>query len=204
MPMDTDVRWMPQPQFARVPYDELDEEQKFRWDYVNQRSGQAVHVEVFANHQTVEDFYLKTFYPKFFYNADGDMLVDTTTKELFRFKMGRMHGCHVCNTANVDTMLEAGYSQAQMDRVLDPEPGDFTDRELVILELAELFVLQNLDAHMTPELHTRLREHFSDAEVLELGVLGAIFMGWQRLFFAYDLVPREESCPLANPAAATA
>jgi alkylhydroperoxidase family enzyme len=199
---DTDVTWMPAPLFARVPYEELDEEQRARWDYVNAKSGQAVHVEVFANHQVVEDFYIKDFYPKLFFGADGDMLVDQRLKELFRFRMGRQHGCHVCNTANVDTFLAAGYSHEQMDHVLDPSPELFTDEELAIIELADLFVLQHTDAQLTPDLYERLRRHFSDAQILELGVMGAFFMGWQRLFFAYDLVPREATCPLPNPGGA--
>jgi alkylhydroperoxidase family enzyme len=202
--MDTDVSWMPDPRFRRIPYEQLDAEQRGRWDYVTERSGQAAHVEVFANHQTVEDFYIKVFYPRIFMNADGDMLVDQKLKELFRFRMGRQHGCHVCNTGNVETMLQAGYSQDQMDHILDPSPAHFSDQELAIIELADLFVLQNLDASLTPGLYARLREFFGDAEILELGVMGAFFMGWQRLFFAYDLVPREENCPIAHPTAAGA
>ena len=69
--------------------------------------------------------------------------------------------------------------------------------ELAVLDLADLFVLWNSDAQLTPSLYERLLRHFGDAGIVELGILGAFFMGFQRMLFAFDLVPREQSCPVA-------
>jgi alkylhydroperoxidase family enzyme len=197
------VTWMPDPLFTRVPYEELDDEHRARWDLLTDLTGQATSVEVLAQHPAAADFYATAFYPHIFFNADGDMLVELKLKELFRFRMGRMHGCHVCNSGNTGTVLAAGYTQEQVDHILEPTPEHFSDQELAIIDLADLFVLQHLDAHLTQDLYDRLRAYFSEAQILEFGVMGAFFMGWQRFIFAYDLVPREEACPFAPPTART-
>jgi alkylhydroperoxidase family enzyme len=154
----------------------------------------ATSTEVFANHPAAYSLYMRDIYPQLFFNTSDEMKVDHKYKELFRFKMGILHGCHLCNTFNWQTTLDVGYSQEQLDHALAPTPGLFTDLELAILELAECFVLSAPDPHLTPELHARLQRHIGDAGIVEMGVMGAFFMGWQRLLFAYDLVPRELAC----------
>jgi hypothetical protein len=195
------MSWTPNTQLERTPFENLSPEQQATWKAVDGASGQAVHVEVFAQHQAVEDFYVKEFYPRFVFNSESDMLVDVKDKELFRFRMGKLHGCQMCNSFNVQSVRAAGYGDEQIDNILDPTPEHFSDKELAIIELADQFLLQNLDAYLTPELHARLRMHYSDAQILELGMIGAFFMGWQRLLFAFDLVPREDACPLPVPVA---
>ena len=55
---------------------------------------------------------------------------------------------------------------------------------------------------MTPELFKRLRAHFSEADILELGVAMAIISGMAKLSFVLDLVEKESYCPFAATAAA--
>ena len=40
-----------------------------------------------------------------------------------------------------------------------------------------------------------LAKHFSDAEILELGLVGGILAGVAKFMFAYDLVEKEDACP---------
>jgi alkylhydroperoxidase family enzyme len=160
-------------------------------------SGLEVFAEVMANQPAAYAIYEEEIYPRLFYNIRGDMHVGQRYKELFRFKLGISHGCYLCNTSNWQTTRDAGFTQEQLDNALKPTPGLFTDAELAILDLAELFVLWNTDAQLTPDLYERLLGHFGDAGIVELGILGAFFMGFQRMLFAFDLVPREQSCPIA-------
>ena len=44
-------------------------------------------------------------------------------------------------------------------------------------------------------LHRELANHFNDAEILELGLVGGILAGVAKFMFAYDLVEKEDSCP---------
>jgi alkylhydroperoxidase family enzyme len=55
---------------------------------------------------------------------------------------------------------------------------------------------------MTPELFKRLRAHFSEADILELGVTMAIISGMAKLSFVLDVVEKEAYCPFAPSAAA--
>ena len=48
---------------------------------------------------------------------------------------------------------------------------------------------------LNPALHQKLARHFSDAEILELGLVGGILAGVAKFMFAYDLVEKEDSCP---------
>jgi hypothetical protein len=51
---------------------------------------------------------------------------------------------------------------------------------------------------MTPELLARLRAHFSEPEIHELGVVMAVISGMAKLSFVLELVEREPTCPF-NP-----
>jgi len=56
-------------------------------------------------------------------------------------------------------------------------------------------VLTNMNGQVGPELFHRLREHFSEPEILELGVVMAIVAGMAKLSFLLNLVEKEDYCP---------
>jgi alkylhydroperoxidase family enzyme len=197
VPQSAEPRVWANPLIGRIPFEMMSERGQATWErFRDLRPGLEVYAEVIANHPAAYAVYDSEVYPRLFFNRDGDMQVDYRYKELFRFKMGISHGCYLCNTTNWKTTLAAGFTQEQLDNALAPPPGLFTDAEKAVLDLADLFVLWNVDSHLTPELYARLKQHFGDAGIVELGILGAFFMGFQRMLFAYDLVPREESCPV--------
>jgi alkylhydroperoxidase family enzyme len=158
--------------------------------------GEAERIEVFAAHPDLYRWYQHSFYRKLFENSDGTMVLDMRWKELIRLKMSLSHGCFVCNSFNVPSALAAGFTQAQIDSILDPTPELFSPAELAVIELGDQISMQNLDGALTPELHERLARHFSDAEILELGVIAAMLTGWTKLMFTFDLVTREDNCPV--------
>jgi hypothetical protein len=46
-------------------------------------------------------------------------------------------------------------------------------------------------------MSARPEEHGgSHAEILELGVVAAMLTGWTKLMFTFDLVTREDNCPI--------
>lgn len=158
--------------------------------------GEAERIEVFANHPDLYRWYHDNFYRKLFENGDGTMLLDMRWKELIRLKMSLTHGCFVCNSFNVPSAIAAGFSQEQIDSILTPGASLFSPAELAVLELGDQISMQNLDGALTPELYDRLAQHFSDAEILELGVIAGMLTGWTKLMFTFDLVTREDSCPI--------
>jgi len=62
------------------------------------------------------------------------------------------------------------------------------------MELADEIARNNDQGELTPELHARLKRHFSDEEILELGVCLAIIVGLVKLSFVFGLVEKEPYC----------
>ena len=62
--------------------------------------------------------------------------------------------------------------------------------------------LTNIEGRMSPALFARLRRHFSEADILELGTAMAIICGMAKLSFVLGLVEKESYCPFAPDAAA--
>ncbi len=158
--------------------------------------GEGERIEVFANHPSLYRWYIDNFYGKLFDNADGTMVLQNRIKQLIRLKMSLTHGCFVCNRGNIPAALSAGFTDEQIDAILAPTPDLFSPAELAVLELGDQIAMQNLDGSLTQDLYDRLNEHFSDAEVLEMGVIAGMLTGWTKTMFTFDLVTREDNCPI--------
>ena len=77
-----------------------------------------------------------------------------------------------------------------MAALSDFEKGDFTPRETVALRFATLMAQ---DHHKLDDAFFReLRAHFTDPEIIELGMVTGQFIGFGRLLAALDL---ENPCP---------
>ena len=51
---------------------------------------------------------------------------------------------------------------------------------------------------LTQSLYGDLRQHFSDGELLELGLVMAVLSGMAKFLFAFDLVEKEDYCVLGT------
>ena len=72
-----------------------------------------------------------------------------------------------------------------MAALADFERGDFTPRETVALRFATLMAQ---DHHKLDDgFFTELRAHFTDPEIIELGLVTGQFIGFGRLIAALDL-----------------
>lgn len=185
---------MPSPLLSRIDPEALPDDLRRLRESSLATAADGVRFEVFGHHPAVYRFYQSTFYGTFFENAQGDMRVERKWKELVRLKLSLTNGCFVCNAHNVPTALAAGFSPAQIDAIGDSSSPLFSPKEQAVLALAELFLIRETDPRLTDELHARLAEHFSDAEILELGFFATIVSGWTKLVFAFDLITRE--CPI--------
>jgi len=186
--------------FTRTPRDQLPEQYHLAWDTMNRLTEEPTFVEVFASNPSMLDFVMNDFYSRVFFGGH----VDQRYKQLARLKLSLLHGCRTCNRQNVPGALEAGVSQAQIDAMRDSENGPFTAAEKAVIAYADEVALTNMDGRMTPELYARLRSHFSEADILELGVAMAVVSGMAKLSFVLNLVEKEPYCPFAAPAAQAA
>ena len=68
-----------------------------------------------------------------------------------------------------------------------------------MLALADEMVLTNPGGQLTPERRAALAAHFSEQEILELGMTAGVLAGMAKFLFTFDLVTRETSCPVVRP-----
>ncbi len=179
--------------FTRTPRARLPAEFQSVWDALNRLTGEPTFIEVFASAPELVGFVMNEFYVKMFFGGR----VAQRYKQLVRLRLSIVHGCRTCNKQNVPGALEAGITQEQVDSMIAGAhaAGPFTDAEKAVLEYADQMVLTNMHGDMNPALFSRLRAHFNEAEILELGVVMAIISGMAKLSFLLGLVEKEAYCP---------
>jgi alkylhydroperoxidase family enzyme len=185
--------------FTRTPRAELPGQFHLAWDTLNRLTGEPTFVEVFASNPAMLDFVMNRFYAGVFFGGE----VEQRYKQLARLKLSLLHGCRTCNRQNVPGALEAGLSAAQVAAMDDFENGPFSEAEKAVIAYAAEVALTNPAGRLGRDLYARLRRHFSEAQLLELGVVMAIISGMAKLSFVLDLVEKEPYCAFAGgPAAA--
>ena len=167
------------------------------WDALNQLTGDATFVEVFAQAPELLEFVMQQFYVKIFFGGK----VEQRYKQLARLRLSIIHGCRTCNKQNVPGALEAGFTPAQIEALQEGRTEPFSPEDRAVIEYADQIALSNMEGRMTPSLFAKLRAHFSEAQILELGTAMAVISGMAKLSFVLDLVEREGYCPFANAAA---
>lgn len=187
--------------FTRTPRAALPERFQPAWDMLNALTGEPAFIEVFAQAPELTDFVMNEFYVKIFFGGQ----VDQRYKQLVRLRLSLIHGCRTCNKQNVPGTLAAGFSQAQVDALVEDRVDGklFSEAERAVIDYADQLALTNANGDMDPGLFARLRRHFSEAEILELGVVMAVIGGMAKLSFVLGLVEKEDYCPFV-PAAAGA
>lgn len=180
--------------FTRTTRDKLPERFHLAWDTLNGLAGEPTFVEVFATNPDMLEFVMGPFYAGVFFGGK----VEQRYKQLARLKLSLLHGCRTCNKQNVPGALAAGITQQQVDAIDTFENGPFTEAEKAVLAYADEVALTNPGGRMTPALYARLRRHFTEADMLELGVTMAVISGMAKLSFVLDLVEKESYCAFAD------
>ena len=177
---------------TRTKRDDLPEPMKEAWDTLNSLTGEPTFIEVMAAAPELLKFVMQDFYGDIFFGGR----VDEKYKQLTRLRLSLAHGCRSCNLQNVPGTKAAGYSDEQI-AAIEGDRSCFDEPEQAVLGLADAMVMTNVEGRMTPDLHARLKAHFSDAEICELAVVSGFIGGMAKMAFVLDLVEREEVCPLS-------
>jgi len=187
---------MPNTPLQRVSPDEMDDDFRAMWDKGMERTGDATLIEVLANAPDAMRHYFQSFYGQVFYNGDSKMQLDVRSKELLRLKLSKQHGCQYCNLSNEPDALAAGISQAQIDSLRDPNDSVFDEKDLAVIEFAEQMMLQNMQGQLDRKLYQRLKSYYNDAQLVEMGFIAAVLTGVAKWLFTFDMVVREDYCPV--------
>lgn len=77
--------------------------------------------------------------------------------------------------------------EAGVDRLANYESSDLPERTKAALRLADAISLA--PEIVDEDFYRKLRVHFSDDQILDLGMSAAFFSGWQRFIEAFKIVP---------------
>jgi AhpD family alkylhydroperoxidase len=190
---------MPQPAIPAIARDDLPDDLKPLHDLGVERTGDATIIGVMAQQPDILRWYFGEFYDGLFYNGHAGARVDVRTKELIRLKLSKQHGCQFCNRFNTVEALKAGITPEQVDAIHEPGNAAWDDKDRAVLALAQEMMLQNMDGHLSPALYTQLRMHYDDGEIVEIGFIAAVLTGVAKWIFTFDMVNREEICPINRP-----
>jgi AhpD family alkylhydroperoxidase len=188
---------LPETHFSRVPREQLPPHMRKAWDDALELHGDTTFTEVFGNAPAIYDWYLDDFYKKVFYSGRLDLRL----VELVRLRLANVHGCAHCNRGDRRAALQAGIPLDVLDSMDHYETGPFTEAEKAALALADEMALTNARGSVTRALYARVKAHFTDGELIELGVIMAVLCGMAKFIFTYDLVEKEDYCPFVPLAA---
>lgn len=193
---------MPNTVMPRVPLEQMSPPIAEAFHRCVEKTGDGTIIEVMAHQPDIMKWYFDGFYGGVFYNNLPGMRVDVRSKELLRIKLSKQHGCRLCNRSNTLAAIEAGITEEMINVIDQPQSPLWNDKDRAVIALAKEMTLQNMEGHLSADLHARLRAHYDDGQIVELGFVAAILTGIAKWIFTFDIVDREEVCPIGKPTAA--
>jgi alkylhydroperoxidase family enzyme len=110
-------------------------------------------------------------------------------REAARMRIAHVNDCAVCRGWRIPELAEQGVDEELYAHVDDPEAGSYSDQERLAIEFAERFALNHRS--IDDAFFARLREHFTDAEILDLSICVGNWLAFGRLTMVLDL---DEAC----------
>ncbi len=106
--------------------------------------------------------------------------------ELIRLRIAFHNQCRSCMSLRYQYGLDDGVDEGLVCSLERPhEAEDLTDAERCALRYADLFATDHLA--IGDELYDELRGHFSEKQIVELGFLCAISVGYGRMSATWDV-----------------
>jgi len=119
-------------------------------------------------------------------------------KEMCRIKISVAHQCGYCSTVRSNVAKGEGLTEDMINAVSVYQTSElFTPREKAALRYADLFK-QGEHAIDKDEVYQDLSAHFSEEEIIELGLLCAQTDGVGKLVKSLNVLSWEDACAL-NP-----
>jgi AhpD family alkylhydroperoxidase len=119
-------------------------------------------------------------------------------KEMCRIRISIAHQCGYCSTVRSNVAKAEGLTEDMIDDLADyATSGKFTPREKAALHYADLFK-QGEHAIDKDQVYQDLAKHFSEEEIIELGMLCAQTDGVGKLVKSLNVISWEDACAL-NP-----
>ena len=119
-------------------------------------------------------------------------------KQMFRIRISVAHQCGYCSTVRSNVAKAEGLTEDMINDLFSYQTSKyFTPREKAALHYADLFK-QGEHAIDKDEVYQELQKHFTDEEIIELGLLCAQTDGVGKLVKSFNVLSWEDACEL-NP-----
>jgi AhpD family alkylhydroperoxidase len=115
-------------------------------------------------------------------------------KEMCRIRISVAHRCGYCSTVRSNVARAEGLTEERVQDLLH-DGTLLLPREKAALEYADLFKSGD-EAIDSDDVYARLRRHFSEEEIVELGMLCAQTVGVGRLVRSLNILSWDEACEL--------
>jgi AhpD family alkylhydroperoxidase len=123
-------------------------------------------------------------------------------KELCRVKIAFDHTCGYCSTVRSSAAKDEGLTESKIQEVWDFENSIvLSEREKTALRFAD-HLKHDISKADDDGFHAQLREHFSEAEIVELGLWCAENVGAGSFVRTLNIITWAEACEL-NPQTAS-
>lgn len=107
--------------------------------------------------------------------------------ELVRLRVAFFNQCRSCMAIRYSDALADGLNEDLVCSLEKPaEAENLTDAEKTAIRYGELFATDHLA--IDDAIHDELRKHFSEAQIVELGMTVAFFVGFGRLAATWKMV----------------
>ena len=108
-------------------------------------------------------------------------------RELIRLRIAFHNQCRSCMAIRYKTAVDDGMTEGMVCSLEKPqEAADLNEAEKAALRYAELSCVDHLS--ISEATFDDLRDYFSEAQIVELGMFIAFFIGFGRLSAAWDMV----------------
>jgi len=124
--------------------------------------------------------------------AYQESIVPPEERELARMRIAQINDCVACSDFRAPSVLDAGIAPELYDNVAAYATyRGYTARQRLAIEYAERFATAH--ASIDDGFFGRLREVFSDEEILDLTLCVAVFLGLGR---SLTVLGVDQSCPI--------
>jgi AhpD family alkylhydroperoxidase len=115
--------------------------------------------------------------------------LERSLRELIKTRASQINGCAYCIDMHTKDARAAGETEQRLYALNAwRETPFFSERERAALEWTEATTLI-ADGHVPDDVYFRVRQHFSEAELVNLTLAIVAINGWNRLAIAFRTVP---------------
>lgn len=116
-----------------------------------------------------------------------DWTLGARLKELVRLRVAFHNQCRSCLAIRYSDAVNAGVDEDLVCSLENPPAAaDLSEAEKIALQYADLFATNHL--RIDDELFDSMRQHYSESQLVELGVWIAFCVGFGRLGAVWDMV----------------